>query len=366
MINNIRLFEVLTRHQIYVEGVKAHHAIEFNKVLQELDKEFLLLFAKLHFATLDGLTKAKLRSFLIEMRKIQSRVYSKYTKKLIGEMQDFMNADVLVSKSIFATLQKPEDEDEEPIDEEESDEALDEALAANEDKSLYPIGWFKSPQNGGTPDKLWSAITNAPIPANGMLMLPFIASFVGSAMLNVESIVRKGYANRSTIQSVLAEIRGTAARNHRDGALNKINSQGNAVTDTAIQHVTSIAQAGVASIFYGKYRWVSVIDSGTTEICKGRNNRVFKYGAGPLPPAHIRCRSKTVPVVPGNDGDLPSSYYEFMINQPKTVQDDILGETKAANLRNKKTKRADMPQFDDANPLTVDGFKAKLKLILTR
>ncbi len=364
--NNIRLFNVLTRHQIYVEGVKQYQAIEFNKVLRELDKEFIVLFGKLRFSTLDALTKTGLRKFLVELRQIQNRVYSAYTAKLISEMQDFVNADVLVSKSIFATMQKPEGEDEEPVDEEESDEALEEAQAKNEDNSLYPLFWFLSPHNGGDSSKLWAAIVNAPIPANGVLPLTFISAFTTGASMTVENAVRKGYANRSTVAAVLAEITGTKARNYRDGIFAKIASQNGAVTATVIQHTTSILQAGIASVFYGRYRWVSVIDSGTTEICKGRNNRVFNYGAGPLPPAHIRCRSKTVPLLSNDDNVAPSSYFDFINSQPNSVQNDILGESKADALRRNKLNKTDLPQFDEVNPLTVEGFKGKLKLILTR
>lgn len=366
MTTNIRLFEVLTRHQIYVEGVKAHQATEFNKVLRELDKEFMILFAKLRFATLDALSKTALRAFLVELRQIQNRVYSEYTKKLVGEIQDFMNADVTVSKSIFATLQRPESDDVEPATEEESDVALEAAYVENEKNSMFPLAWFLSPQNGGESAKLWANIINAPIPANGVLPLAFIAAFTAGASLAVENAVRKGYANRSTVAAVLAEITGTKARNNRDGIFARTASQNAAVTATVIQHTTSVLQAGVASIFYGRYRWVSIIDSGTTEICKGRNNRVFNYGAGPLPPAHIRCRSKTVPLLSDDDNEPPQSYFAFMNNQPAAVQDDILGGNKAAALRAGNTKAKDMPQFDEFNPLTVEGFASKLKLILTR
>lgn len=365
-IDNIRLFNVLTRHQVYVEGVKAYQANEFNKVLRELDKEFAILFAALRYKTLDALTKTKMQSFLRELRTIQNRVYSEYTKKLIGELQDFMIADIMVSKIIFATLRKPEGEDEEPVSEDEGEEIFD-AVVEDEDRdSLFPPLWFRSPQKDGTPNKLWAAILAAPIPANGILPPVFIAGFTAAASATVENIVRKGYANRSSVEDVLREITGTAAKNHRDGAFSKIKNQADAVTATAIQHTTAIAQAGVASVFYGCYRWVSVIDGQTTPICRGRNNRVFRYGAGPLPPAHIRCRSKTIPCDCGDPGEDAPSYFEFIKNQPPTVQNDILGATKASKLRNGDLSKTDMPQFDEVNPLSVSGFISKLRLILKR
>ena len=86
------------------------------------------------------------------------------------------------------------------------------------------------------------------------------------------------------------------------------------------------------------------------------------YGEGPLPPAHPRCRSKTVPV-DGDDEPVPT-YYEWLKAQPEAVQNDILGEAKANALRSGKLKSADVPKFNDASPLTLDEFAAKLKLIL--
>lgn len=361
MYNNARLFDVLTRHQIYVEGVKVQHAREFNEVLRQLDIEFKKLFSRLRFNTLDGMTKANLRLFLSDLKAIQNEVYSAYTTKLIQQLQEFMRADVQLSKRIFATLGNEDDET--PVTEDEADAALEQADSS---ATLYPVGWFLSAHNGGDPSKLWGAITNAPIPANGVLLLPFIAGFVSSASISVENIVRKGYANRATVQEVLDEITGTKAKNFRDGAFARTNAQAGAVTATAIQHITSIAQAGVASIFFGRYRWVSVIDSATTEICRSRNGRIFRYGEGPLPPAHIRCRSKTVPVVAGDDSPPPSSYHAWMKSQSESVQNDILGAQKATDLRSGKIKAKDMPQFDESNPLTVEGFISKLDQILTR
>lgn len=368
MYNNIRLFDVLTRHQIYVEGVKAQHAREFNNVLRELDAEFREMFSRLRYRTLDAMTKAELRFFLSELKKVQNRVYGAYTTRLVKQLEAFMQADIQVSKRIFATLGKEGDkeddkeDDEAPVTEDEADFALE---RADDGSNLYPIAWLLAARNGGDQAKLWGSITNAPIPANGILLLPFIAGFVSSASISVENIIRKGLANRATIQEIVDEITGTKAKNFRDGALGRINTQAGAVTATAIQHITSIAQAGIASIFFDRYRWISIIDSATTEICRGRNGRIFRYGGGPLPPAHIRCRSKIAPVVAGDNSELPSTYYAWMKLQPENVQNDILGAQKASDLRTGKVRSKDMPQFDEINPLTVEGFVSKLAAILT-
>lgn len=366
MYTNARLYDVLTRHQIYVEGVKTFHARQFNEVLRELQTELNRLFFGVQSSTLDGLTKAALRSLIIELKKAQSRVYNAYSEKLIKQLKTFMQADVKVTKIIYSTMGKPEGEDEEPVDEEEADEDLEAAYEENEGENLYPLAFFSNAHNGGDYSKLWGAVTNAPIPANGILLLPFINGFINSASSSVENIVRKGYANRSNVQDVLNEIVGTGQRNYRDGAFSRINSQAGAVTATVIQHISSIAQAGIASAFFGRYRWASVIDSGTTEICRSRNNKIYKYGEGPLPPAHIKCRSKTIPVAENDDSEPTTDYYSWLKSQPNVIQDDIIGTQKAGALRSGKTKQKDLSQFEGIGPLSVEDFVSKLGNILTR
>lgn len=363
MYNNRRLLDVLTRHQIFVEGVKAQFSKEFNDVLRQLDVEFRQLFSRLNFQSLDALTKAALRRFLSDLRISQYKVYSIYQERLISKIKAFMLADIKVSKILFATLYKESliaSGDFAGVEIVSEDEA-DEILKDQDEENLFPISWFID-----KPDNLWSNILNAPIPANGLLMLPFIQGFVGSASVSVQNIVNKGYANRETPQKVLDEITGTKANNWRDGAFNRINAQAGAVIATTLQHTTSITQAGLGSIFFGRYRWVSVIDNVTTDICRSRNGRIYIYGEGPLPPAHINCRSKTIPWVEGGEEFAIPTYYAWIKSQPAAVQNAILGNEKALRLRDGKLKSSDMQKFEDENAISIDDFTSKISTMLTR
>lgn len=353
--SNKRLLDVLARHQVYVEGVKADYFGRFIPVLAEIQKEIRFLFSQLTIKDLSSFTKRDLNKFLIEIKNIQKKHYNLYTEILINELVEFMQVDNKNLKIMFATLQR--EDDSKPVSEEEADKALEDS---EEDSNLYPVAWFTDSQ-----DKLWSNIVNAPIPANGMLLSTFIVSFTASASSAIENIIRKGYANHSTVDEVLIELFGTAALGFKNGATNRILSQSNAVTSTIIQHISSIVQAGIGSIFYGNYRWVSVIDNSTTDICRHRNNKVFKYGAGPLPPAHIGCRSKTVPVVSGDIEDVPS-YYAWMKQQPDEFLEDVLGSSKAAALKSGATKAKDMSQFSNPKAISLEEYASKLDKILSR
>lgn len=368
MFTNKRLLEVLTRHQIYVESVKQGIQQNFSLVLNEINKEVSILLSKVQFKTLDGLTKAELTKLLSELKQSQSVIYGKYTKSLVEQLQSFMKADIKVGKILVSSVKlESEDEDEEEIvTENEADDILEGAEENENNNLLLPLFWLKSEDNGGEPDKIWSNITNAPVPANGILPLIFWSQFVASASAAIENEIRKGYANKAEIAAVLKAIKGSKNLNYRDGLLNKLYNQSGAVTDTNIQHISSIVQAAVQSVFFQKYQWISVIDSRTTEICRSRNLKIYIYGKGPLPPAHIRCRSKTKPVVYGDAQTAEQTYYEFMKVQPKAFQDDILGKLKAEALRKGILKPEDMPQFSNPKPLTIAEFLNRIKSMLSR
>lgn len=347
MADNLRLFNVLTRHQIYLEGVKAGQSREFNDVLVELDKVLRSLFLRLNYNTLDALTKKELREFLRDLKSAQGRVYSGYAARLEKQIREFMAVDVDLTKEIFETLES---------------RSMQQAYDEGDGFPIWGLAAFLGTSKAD--EQLWSTIKNSPIPANGALMLAFISQFTASASQAVENMIRKAYANKWTKQETINAIIGTKAKNWRDGEFAKINRQAGAVIATAIQHVSSIVQAGIASIFYRRYVWVSVIDGGTTDICLGRDGKTYEYGKGPLPPAHIRCRSKTIPK-PADVDDAPQSYYSWLKSQPSTVQDDILGRDRASGLRNGNLTSKDFPKFVDAKPLSVDEFSKKRGVILT-
>jgi hypothetical protein len=68
-------------------------------------------------------------------------------------------------------------------------------------------------------------------------------------------------------------------------------------------------------------------------ICRARSNRVYKIDQGPLPPAHFGCRSTITPLLKNLPNPEFTSYSEWLERQPHTLQDDILGPTRAKLFR---------------------------------
>lgn len=112
------------------------------------------------------------------------------------------------------------------------------------------------------------------------------------------------------------------------------------------------------------YEWVAKLDGRTTVICMNLDNQVFKLGKGPLPPAHWRCRSQTVPIVNrkfrkkvnNEPGGIDESYSQWLARQSKQDQIDILGPTRAKLYQDGGLS---ISKFVDSDyqPLTVAQLK---------
>lgn len=335
-----RLFDILVRLQIYIEAVKVYQAKQFNSVLNEINEEFTKLLSRLKYSTLDALTKAELNKLIVQLRLSQSKIYSRFTEQIEKQLFAFMLASLKVNRIVYASSYV--DEDQEMLEEAISDEKADSFLALTLlFPSLFGIAAISRADGG---KKLWSHILNEPIPANGALPLAFVKSFCIGSQLNLENMIRKGYANAWTPQQTISEAAAVMNRS--------VNGYG-AVSDTVMQHIAGMVSASVASGLHGKYRWISVIDSATTDICRGRDQHIYEYGKGPLPPAHIRCRSITMPYSTHN---MKETFYSFIKRQKARVQNLALGRTTAEMLRAGNLQSKDAIKLSNPSGLSIDDF----------
>ena len=362
--DNMRLYDIATRSQVYIEGVKVQYAREFNFVLAELRLEISRILARVKYKTLDGLTKAELNKLVVTLRESQSRIYSAYTQQILKQLKDFMRADLEMNRRAFVYAKFEFDEERYGKPQIPSDaRAIKFLKEENNQANFIPL--FGLAAITGNNDRLWSAVTNAPIPANGLYLVPFVKTFAVSAQASVENTIRKAWANGWTIEETLQEITGEDNKQGTSSQLQRVGVQASAVVATAVQHVAAITGAAVMSALFGWYCWYSVMDGKTTEICISRNRKRYRFGQGPIPPAHIRCRSHIAPIV-GTDDIAAESFYTWAIRQPADVQNDILGEDVADELRNGNLKQSDLPKFESRQALTLDEFRRKINEVLSR
>lgn len=355
------LFDITTRTALFVENVKLGQQAEFNAVLAALDDEIRKLFGRIKYDTLDGLSKAELQRLLLALRKSQSRIYSAYTEKLLESLQTFMQARLEVAAVSYASAKSYLDGNEwQQFSERRAFGFIEQQ---SERESFSPLFGLAAILPSGKPS-LWSTIKNAPIPANGLLLLPFVNAFSRSAQANVENTVRKAYANRQSVAATLAELNGRRAVQGHSTTFAKIQAQANAVVETSIAHIDQVVSQGVASALFPYYGWLSIIDDSTTRVCRERDNKAFRYGKGPVPPAHYRCRSITVPLASLlNDFDAPT-LYAWLKKQPPEILNEILSKDAATALHNGKLSAKDFAGLRIGKALPLAQFKSKLELIL--
>lgn len=329
--SNLYLFNLLFRHQVYLEGVKVGFASNFKRVISNLYDEFAKYIGQTQYDKLDGFTKAEINNFIRRFKLAQTHVYNQYTQQLIQLLKQFVSADLEVSNAIYSAVSgKP----------------------ASEKPSLQA-------------DSLWATISNAPIPANGMTISQMLNGFTSTSITKVSQQLMMGYANGDSGRDTLALIAGSNDAGFRDGLFTTFSNSNNSIIATALQHVSSILQSSIASEHYDEYQWVAILDSRTTLICRSRDGKVYVYGEGPLPPAHYNCRSKAVSLINGKElHNIPATFYAWLSNQPVDVLMDMLGSSMAARVIAGTPSVQDISISDVVIPLTLDQFRKKIAYIL--
>lgn len=342
------LYDVIVRQQVYLEGVKNYAAGNFAIVQQTLNTQLRQLLSDTKYSELGSLAKSELNALIAKLREIQAKAYNAYIQDTLDFLQTFMKVDVTVFQSLFSEV---------------TGVSVAKADEQNDHNSLYGLLAALGSNDGNS--RLWSIIKNAPLPATGAFLLSQLQSFSNGSAFSIENLIRKAYANSWTSDDLLAAIFGTKSLNFNDGQLTKIRNANNAIAGTLVQHVNSIAGAAIKSVYAERYRWVSILDSRTTDICISRANKIYSFATGPLPPAHYNCRSTIEPLIVGIKTKEPDETFAIWIRQqPDTVQNDLLGASRASQMRDGALKEAE-PKYEGTAALSPAQFLAKLELMLT-
>lgn len=198
-------------------------------------------------------------------------------------------------------------------------------------------------------------------PMQGRTMRRWFKGIDNATRAAIEGQINIGIAQGEAVPTIVQRIRGTRAAGFADGVMQGTRRNTEAIVRTAVNHVTSQAREATYarnSDVVREVRYVATLDSRTTQICIELDGQVFPINEGPRPPQHINCRSTTVPVLksfkelgidlkeapPGTrasmDGQVPAvtTYKDWLKGQPKRVQEDVLGKTKADLFRRGKIR----------------------------
>lgn len=196
-------------------------------------------------------------------------------------------------------------------------------------------------------------------PFQGRLLRDWYKELSAGAFKRLRDAIRMGFVEGRTTDQIVRDIRGTRANKFRDGILETNRRGVEAMVRTALNHTATVARGEVykqnSSVIKG-VKWVSTLDGRTSAVCRARDGQVYDVDKGPRPPAHINCRSTTVPILKSwrdlginkdeipigtrasMNGQVPGelTYQDWLKRQPQAFQDEVLGSTKAKLFRDGK------------------------------
>jgi len=191
--------------------------------------------------------------------------------------------------------------------------------------------------------QVWASVYARPF--QGKLLKDLWPELGEAQWRRVRDAIRAGFLEGQSVDQIVRRLRGTRAQGYKDGIFEIGRRQAEAVVRTAVNH-TANASRQVSYEANSRYikgvQWVAVLDHRTTAVCRGRDGMVYPINSGPRPPAHIGCRSTTIPAlkrnIPDNSGDdgrvpMPENYDAWLRKQPRGFQDDVLGKAKAKLFR---------------------------------
>jgi hypothetical protein len=207
-------------------------------------------------------------------------------------------------------------------------------------------------------------------PFQGRLLKEWYDGLATTRQQRLRDAISMGYVQNESIPDIVKRIRGTKANGYADGILEVDRRNAAAIARTAVSHVSGY----VRDSFYEQNTdlvkavvWVSTLDMRTTSECQIRDGRKYTLkdhkpighnmpwlgGPGRL---HWNCRSSSTVVLKSwkelglkgedlpestrasMDGQVPgeTTYLKWLGKQSAARQDEILGSTRGALLREGK------------------------------
>lgn len=231
-------------------------------------------------------------------------------------------------------------------------------------------------------------------PFDGEVLSKWVDGLTSSAKRSLGRQVTRGLVNGESIPAITRRILGDPrARNAFTGAgsMKELRRNVRTVVRTATNHVANRARDAVFrenSNVIKAVRWVSTLDSRTTDICMSLDGQEFPVDQGQRPPAHHQCRSTIVPVtkswrelgIKANDRRLGGrafrdvrtnlsglspkdiNYGQWLRQQPRAVQVEVLGERRTRLFRGNQVSFDRF--FSDGRRLSLEELAAREGLTL--
>ena len=302
-------------HQIFLLRYGARVANRVVELLKGADKELIAQLAQIEA----GMTTAEVDAQLEGVRAINSAAWAAITQELATELPALAEYEANHQQQVI--------------------------------RDLMPIQFdFVTP----APELLEAAIRSKPF--EGKLLAEWIDKLDQDSFTRIQSAVRMGMVEGESYAQIVKRITGTKALKYQDGITALNARQAQSLVSTAVSHTANEARQTFFKAnddLISGIQWVSTLDARTTPICQSRDGKVYPVDSGPRPPAHMRCRSSTVPVLKSwkelgvdleeapsgtrasMDGQVAETetYQTWLRKKSAEFQDEVLGPTRGKLFR---------------------------------
>jgi len=182
-------------------------------------------------------------------------------------------------------------------------------------------------------------------------------------MSRVLQEVRRGFALGEGTENIVKRLRGTKSKGYKDGVLEISRRSAATIARTSANHIVAVADTEVSkrnADLIDAVIWTSTLDTRTSEICRTNDGREFPPGEQVGLPAHPNCRSVFFTRYK-DQGTEPAStrYPDWIKAQPKGVQEEALGPTRAALLRKGELDYKDLVNQATREEYTLDQLRER-------
>lgn len=296
------MFDAAVRRRIALERYSTAEARKALKFLRELEADLLARIAQYEASGRSQLTIRQQKELLASVMDVSAEIYERLTAALRRGMTKLAASEHAAAQDAISAA------------------AESVGLTATTQK-MTGVAAFE---------------IAASRPMQGALLKDWLADLEPRHRDRIERALRISFAEGENLTHTARRLREVGLQNGR--GLEALIRTSNAhiatqVTQAVIEQNSDIVE-GV--------EWVAVLDARTTDICRGRDGKVYPVDSGPRPPAHPNCRSTVRTILKGMEPSPRQTYGEWLKRQSAEVQDDILGPARGRLFRSGK--------------LTVDRF----------
>jgi SPP1 gp7 family putative phage head morphogenesis protein len=381
MTYNEDLQNLFIKHQILVQRLSKHTAVEVAKAIAKGDKpleDYLLLNIK----KMQGGTKKEELAFIAGLLKRRTPIFEGMSASLYATLKDFAEYEALFTAEAFTASLPVELSLTVPVN-----QTLAEALADLPVTGI-PATNLSTSSVTSKASNVFDALEKEVNVAYGKSLKALMKRLQDDEVERILSQVRIGIAQGEDVQTIAKRVAGNVRLKRTNGIIQQTKNSATTIARTAISDIQNKAREAMYDLnadIVEKVQFLATLDSRTSDVCRARDGKVYPRNKAPRPPLHPNCRSLLIPVIVDEilaerpfkantekqlrrewkektganlTGTLPygtrtayrdfararvreltgrvgegTTYQKFLEKQSAQFQDDVLGKTKGALFR---------------------------------